>query len=259
MLIHGDCLKIMPTLDIKVDMILADLPYGTTACKWDVVIPFEPLWKEYKRIIKNNGVIVLFGSEPFSSIVRMSNATMYKYDWKWLKNYSGGFVMAKKRPMKYHEDIMVFYNTQPTYNPIMRDYAETTKNRFKNNGKINSSKMQGRQFVNEIQKIKRVDDEIKLDRGSYPKAELNFSGVPNCNGIRMHPTQKPVELFEYLIKTYTNEGEIVLDNTAGVMTTAIACINTNRSYICIEKDDQYYKSGEQRVNKHLGLWNNANH
>jgi site-specific DNA-methyltransferase (adenine-specific) len=249
-IIHGDCLEIMPTLDIKVDMILADLPYGTTACKWDTVIPFEPLWEQYKRIIKDNGAIVLTASQPFTSALVMSNPDMFKYEWVWEKNFSGGFILAKKQPMKYHENILVFYRWQPTYNPIFEEYADTTKNKFKKSGKVNSSKLQADSYTNEIQGIKRVQDEVQLKRGAYPKSVQKIKGVPNCNGGRVHPTQKPVALFEYLIKTYTNEGDLVLDNTAGVMTTAIACINTNRDYICIEKDEEYYSKGLKRIEKH---------
>lgn len=150
--------------------------------------------------------------------------------------------------MKYHENILVFYKAQPTYNPIFEQYADTTKNRFKNNGKVNSSKLQSANYVNEIQGIKRVQDEVKLDRGAYPKSVQKIKGVPNCNGGRLHPTQKPVELMEYLIKTYTNEGEMVLDNCIGSGTTAVACVNTDRYCIGIEKDKPIYDIAVKRLN-----------
>jgi site-specific DNA-methyltransferase (adenine-specific) len=250
-LYHGDCLEVMDLMiedKTKVDMILCDLPYGTTACKWDTIIPFVDLWKRYEKLIKPNGAIVLTASQPFTSSLVMSNINNFRYELIWEKNFSGGFILAKKQPMKYHENILVFYKAQPTYNPIFEQYADTTKNRFKNNGKVNSSKLQSANYVNEIQGIKRVQDEVKLDRGAYPKSVQKIKGVPNCNGGRLHPTQKPVELMEYLIKTYTNEGEIVLDNCIGSGTTAVGCINTNRYCIGIEKDKTIYDIAVKRLN-----------
>ena len=232
-IIHGDCLEVMPTLD-KVDMVLADLPYGTTACKWDTVIPFEPLWENYKRLIKDNGAIVLFGSEPFSSALRMSNIKNYKYDVIWEKTLFSNFALVKKQPAKLHENISVFYKKQPTYNPQMTE------------GKPYKDKLRKRTMGvmgDAIGEKKAIDN-----KGTrYPSSIQKYS---NGNNKSVHPTQKPVALFEYLIKTYTNEGETVLDNTAGSMTTAIACINTNRNYICIEKDKDYYEKGCERVEKH---------
>lgn len=180
----------------------------------------------------------------------MSNIKNFRYELIWEKNFSGGFILAKKQPMKYHENVLVFYKSQPTYNPIFEDYADTTKNRFKNSGKVNSSKLQAVNYKNEIQGIARVQDEVKLDRGAYPKSVQKINGVPNCNGGRLHPTQKPVALFEYLIKTYTNPQDTVLDNCSGSGTTAIACINTNRNYICIEKDEIYFNQSVARVDAH---------
>jgi DNA modification methylase len=249
---NEDCLIGMSRIpDKSVDMILCDLPYGTTACKWDVIIPFAPLWEQYERVIKDNGVIVLTASQPFTSALVMSNPKLFKYEWIWEKNFSGGFILAKKQPMKYHENILVFYKCQPLYNPIFEEYAETTKNRFKNGGKVNSSKLQAIDYTNEIQGIKRVQDEVNLGRGAYPKSIQKIKGVPNCNGGRLHPTQKPVALFEYLIKTYTNEGETVLDNCMGSGTTAIACINTNRNYIGFEKEEKYYQIIQDRIKNHV--------
>ena len=244
----GDCLELMNDIpNGSIDMILCDLPYGTTACKWDTIIPFEPLWKEYERLIKPNGAILLTASQPFTSALVMSNPKLFRYEWIWEKNFSGGFILAKKQPMKYHENILVYYKNQPTYNPIFEEYADTTKNRFKNNGKVNSSKLQAVNYTNEIQGIKRVQDEVNLERGAYPKSVQKIKGVPNCNGGRLHPTQKPTELFEYLIKTYTNEGDLILDNCAGSGTTAIACLNTNRQFIVMEKEQKYYDIILKRV------------
>ena len=239
-ILHGDCLEIMLMLDDKVDMILADLPYGTTACKWDTVIPFEPLWEKYKRLIKDNGAIVLFGSEPFSSYLRMSNIKNYRYDWIWDKKMVTGVGTVKIKPMLGHENILIFYKLKPTYNPQYRE----VKKPF---GKIVDMKTET-----------TGNFEYSGKRGiGYPKTIISFPKPNNLSGGTIHPTQKPVALFEYLIKTYTNEGETVLDNTAGSMTTAIACINTNRNYICIEKDKEYYERGLERVDNHLGLFKEA--
>lgn len=250
---QGDCLVEMDKIaDKSVDMILCDLPYGTTACKWDSVIPFEPMWEQYNRIAKDNAAIVLTASQPFTSALIMSNIKNFRYEWIWEKNFSGGFILAKKQPMKYHENVLVFYRRQPTYNPIFEDYADTTKNRFKNSGKVNSSKLQEANYTNEIQGIKRVQDEVQLERGAYPKSVQKIKGVPNCNGGRLHPTEKPVELMEYLIKTYTNEGETVLDNCMGSGTTGVACKKTGRHFIGIEKDENYYNVAVRRVSEYCG-------
>ena len=235
--------------DKSVDMILCDLPYGTTACKWDSVIPFEPLWKHYKRVIKDNGAIVLTASQPFTTVLINSNFKDFRYEWIWEKNSSGGFILAKKQPMKYHENVIVFYKAQPTYNPIFEDYAEATKNRFKNSGKVNSSKLQNANYSNEVQGVKRIHDEVLLHRGAYPKSIQKIKGVPNCNGTRLHPTEKPVELMGYLIKTYTNEGDTVLDNCMGSGSTGVACKKTGRHFIGIEKDEKYFKLAVERITK----------
>lgn len=248
-LIQGDCLEVMKTIpDKSIDMILCDLPYGTTACKWDLVIPFEPLWEQYNRIIKDNGAIVLFGSEPFSSKLRMSNLKNYKYDWVWVKNTSGGFATAKKRPMKYHENISVFFKKQPTYNPQMQEYSESTKKRFKDGEKVNRIK-QLENSTNLVQGGLSFAGEKAIDysQGKYPESVQFFKSVPNSNNVRCHPTQKPVELLEYLIKTYTNEGETVLDNCMGSGSTGVACKNTNRDFIGIELDEKYFNIAKSRI------------
>ena len=236
-LIHGDCLEKMKGIpDKSIDMILCDLPYGTTACKWDVVIPLEPLWEQYGRIIKDNGAIVLFGSEPFSSYLRMSNIKQYKYDWVWDKKHSTNFMLAKKQPLKYHENIIIF--NSKIYYPIKtkrakdKDYSGS-RNEFKNN--------------NIVSKVK--DTTKNLRTHLYPKSIIEeHSQKAECNNInRVHPTQKPVALLEYLIKTYTQENEIVLDNCMGSGTTAIACINTNRNYIGFEMDKHYCDIANERI------------
>ena len=234
-LIHGDCLEKMKDIpDKSVDMILCDLPYGTTACKWDVVIPFEPLWVQYKRVIKERGAIVLFGSEPFSSYLRMSNIKQYKYDWVWEKTKGGGFPLANKMPLKRHEIISVFYRKQPTYNPQKTKAPKhlIDKRKTLNNSSKYSSAIPMKNT------IRKKDDGMR-----FPTSVQKISSVSGGS----HPTQKPVALLEYLIKTYTLEGETVLDNTMGSGSTGVACINTKRNFIGIEKDDKYFEVAKKRI------------
>ncbi len=219
-------------------MILCDLPYGTTSCKWDVVIPFEPLWAQYKRIIKDRGAIVLFGSEPFSSYLRMSNIKQYKYDWIWDKvNRYTGYGNCKNAPLKRYETISVFAKQKTTYNPQM-----TVGKPYKKTGDY-SSKIYG------TGKIKKTGENSGT---RYPYNILQFKGDDKKNGF-LHPTQKPVALCEYLIKTYTLPGEVVLDNCIGSGTTAIACINTGRNFIGIEIEETYVKIARERIEKHKKL------
>lgn len=234
-LMKGDCLELMKSIpDGGVDLILTDPPYGTTACKWDSVIPFESMWEQLKRIIKPNGAIVLFGSEPFSSALRMSNIKQYKYDWKWEKEQGTGFANSKKMPLKSYEDCMVFYFKPPLYNPQgLIPVNKKRKHKQDDVGEhLGKNGLTGKDFFQEF--------------SNYPKSILKFNRDKG-----FHPTQKPVALLEYLIKTYTQENETVLDFTAGSMSTAIACINTNRNGIMIEKDDHYFKVGSDRVSKAL--------
>ena len=227
-------------------MICPTANYGTTACKWDTVIPFEPLWEQYKRIIKGNGAIVLTASQPFTSALVMSNFNMFKYEWVWSKSRAVGFPNAKNKPMNAHENILVF---------SQGDCANRCHNRMEYNP-------QGLVLVNKkVNGIKECKGDVGGHGFARPshKAERvqEFTGFPqsvlfvNNEGKTVHPTQKPVALFEYLIRTYTNEGETVLDNCSGSGTTAIACINTNRNYICIEKDNEYYNKSLDRIEKHL--------
>ena len=235
-LYQGDCLEIMKEIpDKSVDMILCDLPYGTTACKWDIVIPFEPLWEHYKRLIKPNGAIVLFGSEPFSSYLRMSNLEMYRYDWIWEKDNHTNFLNIKKQPGKRHELISVFYKKQPTYNPQMWEGKESHSVGKQTGKKVN------REYLGSEFEIK----ETTKTNLKYPISLLRFKG--EGRGKAIHPTQKPVPLFEYLIKTYTNEGETVLDNAMGSGTTGIACLKTKRKFIGIELEEKYFKIAKERI------------
>lgn len=234
--IQGDCLEEMKNIpDKSIDMILCDLPYGTTACKWDTIIPFEPLWEQYKRIIKDNGAIVLTASQPFTSALVMSNVKNYKHNWVWNKIRGSGHLLAKKRPMMASEDILVFSNGTPTYNPQMRERNKPRKSTNKGNTQCYAG--DGKEFNGET-----------LDK-RYPINIIEFS-KSSGKDMLLHPTQKPVALFEYLIKTYTNEGDIVLDNCAGSGTTAIACINTNRNYILIEKEPEYIDIINKRIAEH---------
>lgn len=237
---HGDCLELMKDIpDGSVDMILADLPYGTTACKWDTIIPFEPLWEQYERIIKDNGAIVLTASQPFTAVLASSNIKLLKYEWVWEKSRTVGFLNAKNAPLKKHENILVFSKG-------------VTANGSKRNMKYFP---QGLTEVNEIRKsVKQEGDTIVGTRPSrnkdymathkgYPSSILKFKNEAK----QVHPTQKPVALFEYLIKTYTNEGETVLDNCIGSGTTAMAALNTGRFFIGIEKEKEYVDIANKRI------------
>ena len=233
----------MPTIpDKSINMILTDLPYGTTKCKWDIQIPFEPLWNEYKRIIKNNGVICLFGIEPFSSYLRLSNLEWYRYDWIWEKSIPSNFLNAKKMPLKIHENISIFYNKQPTYNPIKWKIDEKfiDKRKSLNPYKIKDDQQYSNMIKGNI-KIRKKDDGSR-----FPQTIISFNSV---SGKNIHPTQKPVLLFEYLIKTYTNEGDTILVNCAGSGTTGIASYNTNRNCIMIEKEEKYCDIIKDRMNE----------
>lgn len=221
--------------DKSIDMILCDLPYGTTACKWDNVIPFEPLWEQYNRIIKDNGAIVLFGSEPFSSYLRMSNIENYKYDWKWLKSRKTGFQIVKKRPLKSHEDILVFYKKQPTYYNTELIKLEKPIKSYRKNGK-------GGTLLNKV----KCEKEKKQEYTNYNKDTIFFNNEHNVGAF--HPTQKPIALLKYFIKTYTNENETVLDNCMGSGSTGVACVNTNRNFIGIELDKNYFEIAKKRIN-----------
>lgn len=233
---QGDCLELMKNIpDKSVDMVLCDLPYGITACKWDSVIPFDDLWAAYKRIIKDNGAIVLFGSEPFSTKLKSSNLSMYRYDWVWDKQRGSNFATARKQPMKSHEIISVFYKHLPIYNPQFW-YSKP----YKTSEKKRNKKIEGLQDGS-VANICTAT--VSEDGKRYPLSILSF---PRDND-RVHPTQKPVPLLEYLIRTYTNEGEIVLDNCMGSGSTGVACVNTRRDFIGIELDEHYFDIAKKRI------------
>lgn len=234
---RGDCLELMKKIpDKSIDMVLCDLPYGSTRCKWDVIIPFDKLWEQYDRIIKENGAIVLFGTEPFSSYLRLSNIKNYKYDWVWDKIKGTGFLNAKKQPMRNHELISVFYKKQCTYNPQ------------KTQGHVLKKSYRSRKLQTDVYG-KMKNDNFYESTERYPRSIQVFS--TDTQNSSLHPTQKPVRLLEYLINTYTNPGELILDNCVGSGSTCIAAINTNREYIGIEMDENYFNIAVNRVEDHL--------
>ena len=225
---QGDCLELMREIpDGSVDMVLADLPYGTTACKWDICIPFEPLWEQYHRLVKPSGAIVLFGSEPFSTALRHSNLKEFRYDWIWEKEQGANFMLCKYQPYKVHEIISVFSCKRHLYHPQM------TEGKPYISGKGTSGAVTGN-----VKKKQTVNTGTR-----YPRSILRFN---TDKGRGLHPTQKPVALLEYLIRTYTNEGDTVLDNCMGSGSTGVACINTGRNFIGIELDDKYFRIAESR-------------
>lgn len=240
-IIHGDCLEVMPTLNIKFDMILCDLPYGTTQCKWDSVIPLDELWLLYKSKIKHNGVIVLTACEPFTSKLVTNGIDIFKYDMIWDKGNTTGFLNANKMPLRQHESILIFSpasNGNYTYNPQKR------KGQLRKKGGYHNKKSD---VYNDFKSYPKVNDIY------HPTSIINVGVV--YRNQNEHPTQKPLDLFKYLIMTYTNEGEIVLDNCSGSGTTAEACLETNRNYICIEKDKTYYDSSVERINNYKSQTN----
>ena len=235
-LLKGDCLQLMKSIpDASIDAIITDPPYGTTACKWDSVIPFNLMWEQLNRIIKPKGAIVLFGSEPFSSALRMSNIKNYRYDIIWNKTFGKEPFAAGKRPMKAHENIHLFYKKQPTYNP--QYFYKTPYKDYRKDYKIKTDRY----------KINFIGYE-SIDGRRNPISVIDFK---NANFKGMHPTQKPVALIEYLIKTYTNENETVLDFTMGSGTTGVACKNLNRNFIGIEMDDNYFELSKKRIENHI--------
>lgn len=249
-LINGECITEMKRLaeeGIKVDMVLTDPPYGTTACKWDSVIPFDEMWNCLNQLTYEDTPILLFGSEPFSSNLRMSNIKEFRYDWIWYKNNGTNFVNAKKMPMKYHEIISVFYKKLPTYNPQFQDYSAKTKKRFKQGEKVNKTK----ELENPTDRIHGGlaigHSGFDYNRGKYPESVQFFKVVHNANGTKLHPSQKPIELLEYFIKTYTNPNDTVLDFTMGSGSTGVACQNLNRNFIGIELEEEYFKIANERI------------
>lgn len=229
-LLSGDCLEIMKSIaDKSIDMVLTDPPYGTTRNRWDSVIEFEPMWKELKRITKDNSAICLFSQQPFSSTAVMSNLKMFRYEWIWEKHRATGHLNARKFPLKSHENILIFSKKRHKYNPQMskgKPYRSITGSGSSNYGKTRP---------------------ILIDnKGTrYPRTTLRFKNVNTVK--QLHPTQKPVELLEYLVKTYTDEGDTVLDFTMGSGSTGVACKNTGRKFIGIEKDLKYFEISKERL------------
>lgn len=239
---HGDCIDLMKDIpDGSIDMILCDLPYGTTDCKWDSVIPFEPLWMQYKRIAKVNGAIVLFSAQPFTTKLIYSNLKNFKYCWYWKKNNATGFCFAKYQPMRNIEDICVFYRKMPTYNPQGLKRIE--------NPKVLKKNIKG----DSIYKADTLSKEFKSLFTNYPKNVLEFANEATSNRNRFHPTQKPVALLEYLVKTYTNLGDTVLDNCMGSGSTGVACMNTGRNFIGMELNEKYFDIAKRRIEKAVQL------
>jgi DNA modification methylase len=235
-LMLGDCLERMKEIESgSIDLILADPPYGTTACKWDSIIPLEPMWEQLKRVIKPNGAIVMTASQPFTTTLIASNMKMFKYCWVWEKTKASGHLDAKRKPMRKHEDIAVFSGKGwPSYYPqgLVSGEFKTGRN----------ADLTGKVYL-------AYGNHGTSKKGNYPKTVIKFAN-PSGKGHK-HPTQKPVPLMEYLIKTYTNEGETVLDFTMGSGTTGVACVNTNRNFIGIEKDEAYFKIAQDRINNAL--------
>lgn len=233
-LLPGDCLEVMKSIpDSSIDMILADLPYGTTACKWDSVIPFPPLWEQYERVIRKNGAFVLTATQPFSSALVLSNPTAFRYEWIWHKVQATGPLNAKRQPLRACESVLVFYRAHPTYNPqltVGRPISRTP-------GVAKPAQVWGG--------ARRLERSSGTTR--QPTTLITISQGRSPSSPTVHPTQKPVALMEYLIRTYTREGETVLDNTMGSGTTGVACVNTARNFIGIELDAAYFAIAEKRI------------
>ena len=247
-LYQGDCLEEMGEIpDTSIDMILCDLPYGTSACTWDVVIPLDKLWNHYARVIKDNGAIVLFGSEPFSSLVRTSNLLMYKYDWKWEKPSAANFLNFKFQPSKVHEDILVFGKMATSFSkrgnmnyfPQMASGKPYTQKSGKQKNDFGNSTVR-----TPIEQVVTENTGLR-----YPRSIQQFA----LDKEKFHPTQKPVALLEFLIKTYTNPDCVVLDNAMGSGSTGVACVNTNRKFIGIEMDENYYRISKKRIEEALHI------
>lgn len=235
-LIFDDCLNAMKNIpDKSIDLILCDLPYGTTACKWDSVIPFEPLWEQYERVIKQHGIIALNAAQPFTSALVMSNPKWFRYDLIWEKDKATGYLNARRMPMRAHESIVIFYEKLPIYNPQMEEGKP-----YKSNHKPGDSG----DCYGEVKHYSWTNEGTR-----FPRSVLQFP----VDMKPIHPTQKPVSLLEYLIKTYSNEGDLVLDNCMGSGSTGVACLNTNRNFIGIEKEEKYFKLASERIRKYQEL------
>ena len=242
-LFNGDCLEVMKSIpDKSVDMVLCDLPYGTTACKWDNVIPFEPMWEQYDRITKKNAAILLFSAQPFTTDLICSNRKNFRYEIIWQKTQASGFLNANKMPLRAHENILVFYKNLPTYNPIKTSVNRKDIGRAKKTNLLRSQQY-GIEMMHTIwveTGLRYPTDVIKFSNWNGSLFGKNFSHVK-------HPTAKPVDLLEYLIKSYSNPGDTILDNCMGSGSTGVACVNTNRDFIGIELDDNYFSIAKDRI------------
>jgi site-specific DNA-methyltransferase (adenine-specific) len=240
----GDCLEIMKLIPEKsIDMVLCDLPYGTTICKWDAIIPFDKLWEQYERIVKPNGAIVLTASQPFTSALLMSKPKWFRHEWIWQKNRGSNFALLKWQPFKEHESVLVFSKETANYYPIKEERSESGKSRcaYTFNNKVTSETMNNQTFYNQEGERRSLDENLR-----------NPSSIQKFNTeVGLHPTQKPTALFEYLINTYSKEGETILDNCIGSGTTAIACKRTGRNFIGIEMEQKYFDIATKRINETL--------
>lgn len=242
-LMLGDCLERMKEIpDGSVDMVLCDLPYGTTACKWDALIPFEPLWQQYRRVCKPNAAILLFGAQPFTSLLVCSNLKWFKYQYVWVKNTQTGIALAKTQPMRKHEDVCVFYNQTPTFNKQMVETESAIMLNHSAKGYGRGEKLTKTEHLPGMQ-LQRTP----FSRMINPNTVLKFDVVPNRSKSKTHPTEKPVSLLEHLVKTYTDSGQVVLDNTMGTGSTGVACMNLVRGFIGIEMDGGYFDVAKQRI------------
>ena len=242
-LFHGDCLEIMSTLpDGCVDMVFADLPYGTTQNSWDSLIPFDKLWEEYGRVVKEDGAIVLTAQPPFDKILACSNLKYFRYEWIWEKNKATGHLNAKKMPMKAHENVLVFYRNLPTYNP------QKTVGHKPMNAVLPRDNIPEPDKKRNYNHVDKRFGNVGGGTDRYPRDVIYFPVINNDDPLKFHPTQKPVALIEYFIKTYSNPGDIILDNCMGSGSTCIACINTDREYIGIEFEEEYYKLAQEWIN-----------
>lgn len=240
----GDCLEIMKLIPEKsIDMVLCDLPYGTTICKWDAIIPFDKLWEQYERIVKPNGAIVLTASQPFTSALLMSKPKWFRHEWIWQKNRGSNFALLKWQPFKEHESVLVFSKETANYYPIKEERSESGKSRcaYTFNNKVTSETINNQTFYNQDGERRSLDENLR-----------NPSSIQKFNTeVGFHPTQKPTALFEYLINTYSKEGETILDNCIGSGTTAIACKRTGRNFIGIEMEQKYFDIATKRINETL--------
>jgi site-specific DNA-methyltransferase (adenine-specific) len=254
-LYNDDCLEVMKELpENYIDMVFCDLPYGTTQNFWDNIIPFDELWEQYNRVVKDNGAIVLTAQQPFTSKLIVSNLSCFRYEWVWEKNKSTGHLNAKKMPMKSHENVCVFYKNLPTYNP-----QKTT-------GHKPFGAVKPKDNI-PVPEVKRNYNHVRRQFGNdgkttdrYPRSIQKFPVINNDNKEKWHPTQKPVGMIEYFIKTYSNENDIILDNCMGSGSTGIACLNSNRKFVGIEIDKEYYEMAKSRIDESIGLtrYMNAN-